>query len=125
MAVRRGEKDRVLVDGSAAVTDVERVIDLVLVVPPLLTRARVHGPDIIWRSDVESAIHQDRRRLNRLVPGGLKAPGLFQISDILRRDLRQLAVALAIVFAVVSEPRIGRRIQQLLWIDALRSGHTD
>ena len=111
MTVRRGEIDGVLINSRATVADVERVVHRVLIVPEFLARACVHGPDVVGCSDVKYAVDEYRRSLDRLIPGCLKAPDIFQVANVLRRNLRQLAVALSVVFAVVGEPCIRGWIQ--------------
>ena len=104
VAVGRGEIHGVLIDRRAAVPDVKCVVLGVLVMPEFLAGARIDGPEVIGRRDVDDAVRHNGRSLERLA--GLEAPRLFEPADIFGSDLGQLAVPLAVVLAVVGEPRV-------------------
>ena len=117
VAVGRGEIHRVLINRRASVPDVKGVVLGVLVMPEFLAGARVDGPEVIGRRDVDDAVRHDRRGLEPLA--GLEAPDLFEPADILGSDLGQLAVPLAGVIAVISEPGVRGGIEQFFRVYVL------
>ena len=74
VAIGRGEVDRVLIDRRAAVPDVEGVVLGVLVMPDFLAGARVDGPEIVGRRDVDHPVRHDRRRLELPGSSGIARP---------------------------------------------------
>jgi len=108
MGVGRGQVYEVLVDGGPAMADVEALIRRIGVAPELARRARVERPDVVRGRHVDHAVHQDRRRLDLLRLSRLERPGQRELMDIGRRDLREAAVALAGVVAVVGGPAVLR-----------------
>jgi hypothetical protein len=109
MRIRRRQVDRILVDRGAAMADVEPLIRRVGVAPQLPRRSGVDRPDVVGSRDVDDAVDEDRRRLELLGLAGLERPRQRQLTNVLWRDLRQLAVALAGKIAVVSRPIVLRR----------------
>src|SRR4051812_46082086 len=92
--------------------DVQALVWRISVMPDLVTRAGIDSPDIVRHSEIQNAIHEQRRRLDggRLV--GLEDPGQAQPPDILRSDSREFTVAPAGVIAVIAGPGIDRRVLQ-------------
>ena len=111
--VGRHEVEPVLVHGDAALADVEALVGGVVVVPDLMAGARIDGPDVVGHGEVEDAVDQQRRGLDRRRLVGLKGPGEREVADILRRDLCERAVAAAGVVAVIAGPAVGGWIEQL------------
>src|SRR6185437_8278594 len=96
----------------------------VLVMPQLLGRAGVKGPDIVWRRDVQDAVHQNRRSLDHLVLAGLEFPELLKIADVRWGNLRQAAVPAALIIAVIRQPGVRRRMNHHLLVDILGARQT-
>ncbi len=79
--------------------------------PDLAARPRVDGPRVIVEAgDVDHAVDHNRRRLEGAEHTGLKRPLRRELMDVLRRDLRQRTMPLAIVGAGVGEP-LGRVLE--------------
>ncbi len=118
-AVRRFEVQPVLVDRHAPVAQVIAARRLPLVVPELTARPRVHRPDVIGNGEIQHAVDQQRRALDRHAGiGGAKHPGEAELMRVGRRDLRQRAEPAAGVVAVERRPAIGAGLQQLGRIEA-------
>src|SRR6185436_308531 len=109
MRIRRRQVDRILVDRGAAMADVEPLIRWVGVAPQLPRRSGVDRPDVVRTRDVDDAVDENRRGLDLLGLPGLERPRQRQLTNVLRRDLRQLAVALTGKVAVVRRPAVLRR----------------
>ena len=120
MRIRRHEVEPVLVHGDAARTDVETLVGRIGVVPDLMARTRIHGPHVVGNSDVQHAVHQQRRTFDGGVLTGLESPGEAECVDILRSDLFQGGVASAGIIAVIAGPTIGRGMQKEIGIHTLR-----
>ena len=105
VTVRSGQIHRVLINGRAAMADVERVIGRILVVPKLLARARVDGPDVVRRGHVKDAVRQNRRGFDLILPR-LKAPNLLELADVIRRDFSEAGMTPAGVVAMEGEPTV-------------------
>ena len=120
VGVGRGQEHRAFVDRRAAMADVESLIGRIGVAPQLSRRSRIEGPDVVWRRDVDDAVGQDRRRLDLLRLTGLKRPRQRQLSDVAGRDLRQPAMTLARVVAVIGGPAVGGRLEHCRVIERLR-----
>ena len=139
VVVGRQEEDPVAVHADAAIADVDAAARLPEVVPDLAAGARVDGPHVIGRREIQHAVDHQRRRLDRRRTesagrrrrrvGAFAAdvrerlrrvqpvdPGELQVLDVVGVDLRERAVAAARVVAVVGRPGVGRR---------LRAGATD
>ena len=119
IAVGRRQVDQVLVDGDAAMPDVEGLVVRIGVGPQLASAARVDRPHVVRRRHVHHAVDEDRARLDLIVPPGLEDPGESQVLDVLGRDLRERTVAPPAVVAVVGRPAVLRRLEQRRRVQAL------
>ena len=88
--IGRDEEQPVLVHGNAAMPDVEPFVGRIGVVPDLMSRARIHRPDVVRHREVQHAVDQQRRRLQGRLLAGLKRPGQPQRWNVLRSDLGQM-----------------------------------
>ena len=94
---------------------------LEIILPQLLTGARVYGENMVRDSEVCNAVHHQRSRLDCRVPDAPLRPDArdpvhpldLQRIDIRLVDLFELAVTAAGVISVVRWPDIGRLIEQL------------
>ena len=97
----------VLIYGGSAMPDVKRLIGGVLIVPQLLGRARIDGPQMVGRGQIQDAVHQDRRCLDRArATAGLIAPHLLELAHVLRSDLRERRSSPTAVVAMKRKPRV-------------------
>ena len=119
VAIRRLEVQPVLVDRHAPVAQMIAARRLPLVVPELTARPRVHRPDVIGNGEIQHAVDQQRRALDRDAGiGGAKHPGETELMRVGRRDLRQRAEPAAGVVAVERRPAVSAGLQQLGRIEA-------
>ena len=83
------------------------------VAPGLTARSRVDGPDVVWRGDVDHAVDENRGRLDLSASDSVwnahASVSWLTLSGVM---LRQAAVMLARVVAVIGRPAVGRRLQQ-------------
>jgi hypothetical protein len=120
VCVWRSKVDPTFIERYSALTNMVALVGRIRVVPKLVARTRIDGPDIIRNREVQNSIHQDRRRLDRRCAPCLVCPGQRQAIHILRRDLRQSAVASARIVTVIAGPAISRRFKEHRRIHILR-----
>src|SRR5690348_16250689 len=101
--------------------DVESVVRTVSIVPEFLYRAGIDRPDVVRHGHIKDTVRQNGRSLDRLTLAGLEAPNLLEPGDIVGSNLSEAGMPLTGVSAVKGEPAIGRRVEQVVWIDALGS----
>ena len=131
IVVGRQEVQPLLVDADAAVADVIAAARFPEVVPDLTSRARIDGPHMIGRRQIQHSVDEQRRRLDgrrRPAAGSRFRPFAADDRAVRARvqsehprerqglhvrgvDLLQRAVAAAGEVAVIRRPRIGRRLR--------------
>src|SRR5882672_754331 len=112
VAVRGFEIEPVAVYANPAVADVDTALRLPGVMPDFAPRARVYGPHVVGKSEVEQAVDLDRRALDAAgAEAGVRPvdPGQAQRIDVGGIDLLERAVAASRVVAVVCRPTVSRR----------------
>src|ERR1700757_2789818 len=115
MSIRGQEVEISLVHRDTAMPDVLTRTPRMDVMPYLMAGPRINRPDIFWNSEVQNAIHQQRRRLDQRRLVGLKGPSQAQILHIFRGDLSQSAVSSSRIIAVIPRPAVGWRMQESLF----------
>jgi len=93
------------VDDVAATTGTEFAGDFRVVSPQQLAGFGIVGTDLApGLRDVQRAIHHQRCRFLAAIGIEIGEPGQTEVLDVVRRDLRQLTVALLLVGAAVGHP---------------------
>src|SRR5213079_1912878 len=117
------KEKRSLVGRDAALTNVLALAGGRSVVPDLMARAGVHGPDIVGDGEVQNAVDQQRRGFEGHRAVGLKRPREREILYVLRSDLMERTVTHAGIVAVIARPTVRGRMQERLLINPLRQAH--
>ncbi len=120
VGIGRGEVKPIFVHAQAAMADVV-AFGGALVMPDLAAEAGVDGPDIVWRGEVENAVHFEWRGLEHSSMRA-KYPGKRERADVSGVDLVEGAEAGTGIITVVGGPGIGGRPEQGCGIKALGCG---
>src|SRR5450755_3818557 len=95
--------------------------------PKLAAGARVHRPGVVGNGEIQHAIYFEWRGFDlvaeRTAAASLRSidPSQTEVADVARVDLRECAVTLSGIVAIVSGPSVGGRLEKLGWVQRLRS----
>ena len=84
-----------------------------------MCRPGIERPDVVRRGHVQNAIHKDRSGLDLRGLSGFEGPGERKLVDVRRRNLRQPAMMLTRVCAVIGRPTLAWRLQECTGIQSL------
>ena len=112
VAVGRDQVQIVTPHCGAAVADVRAALRAPEVMPQQMTIVGVQRPHVVRRRQIDHAVHDDWRCLDRLREIGLECPRQRQLLHVRRCDLCQTAMVPARVVTVVRRPAVGRLVQQ-------------
>src|SRR6201993_5286887 len=85
-------------------------VSWLVIVPEHVPRAGIDCPDIVWHSEVKYGVNMKRSRFACSGLICLKRPCKSKVRNILRSNLRELAVQSAGVISMVAGPALRRRM---------------
>src|SRR5438477_407833 len=99
--------------------DVQTLVRRIGVVPQWMCRPGIERPDVVRRRHVQNAIDKDGSGLDLRGLSGFEGPGKRKLVDVRRRNLRQPAMVLTRVCAVIGRPTLTRRLLECTGIQSL------
>src|SRR5438046_10621215 len=84
-----------------------------------MCRPGIERPDVVRRRHVQNAIDKDGSGLDLRGLSGFEGPGKRKLVDVRRRNLRQPAMVLTRVCAVIGRPTLTRRLLECTGIQSL------
>src|SRR5439155_748611 len=84
-----------------------------------MCRPGIERPDVVRRRHVQNAIDKDRSGLDLRGLSGFEGPGERKLVDVRRSNLRQSAMVLTRVCAVIGRPTLAWRLQECTGIQSL------
>src|SRR5207247_10891234 len=87
-----------------------------------MCRPGIERPDVVRRRHVQNAIDKDGSGLDLRGLSGFEGPGKRKLVDVRRRNLRQPAMVLTRVCAVIGRPTLARRLLECTGIQSLSQG---